>query len=320
MFSAVACWGAPPPYSLKQRVENSEVIVVASFAGSDPAPRTLRISSPNEAIPGIAVYPCAITIKIDRVIKGALGQLGDKPIVVSYLRSRDCALEIVGTPVRSGQDLIWFLRKEGDLVRTFVDNYAATIPLKPVSPQTRQELAHLANPELAIAYLLLNNDIRGVGISEVGRTASSAAELADLTGWSNFWRISSDLYRRGSSAEKETVCLLTSHFGACVNCARGVMARNPGLISERDPSYALLKSAAFNDFEQQKVEEMRPDSLLAFQKAFPKIASKQIEEDLYWNACVSSREVRIRARDLLLRLFGQGPETVHCIPCENLQR
>jgi hypothetical protein len=301
-------------------VENSEIIVVASFAGSGPAPRTPRISNPNGAIPGIVVYPCEITIKIDRVIKGSLGQLGDELIVVSYLRSRDCALEIVGTPVRRGQDLIWFLRKEADHIRTWIDNHPAMVLLKPLSPETRQEVAHLANPELAIAYLMLDSEVRGVGISEVGRAGPSAAELVDLTGWSNFWRISSDLYRGGSSAEKDTVCLLVSHFGACVNCARGVMARNPGLISERDPSYALLKSEAFKRFEAQKLEEMGPDSLLAFQKAFPKIAPNQIEDDLYWSACVSSREVQTRARDLLLRLFGQGPETVDCIPCENLQQ
>ena len=314
VVSILTCRAAPPPYPLRQRVDDSKIILVGSFLRSSAA--SPAGTSPQGNISGVPVYLCKISVDVKQVIKGSLNGGTDRLIVLSYLRTANCALDIAGTAIRSGQDIIWFLRRERDSIRTWVDNYPAMIALKSFPGEIRDEVAALSDPRLAVGYIILNDEVRTGKVSDWVATTSLAARVADLTGWSKFWHIAASVYSRASPSQKETVCLLASHFGACMTCARKLAQQNPSLVSPTAPSFSLLRPTEFDRFEAQRLSEMTSDSLAAFQKAFPELAPRQIEDELYWNACVSSRRVQRKARDLLMSLFGEGPGAVDCIPCE----
>jgi hypothetical protein len=304
----------PPGNTLRQRVDGADIVIVGSLTRSGLASAGLELGTPRVP-PGLAAFPCTIDLKVEAILKGSLGAGVRAVTVLSYLRRADCKVQLMGRDVPYGHSLVWFLRRQGPLLRTSEDDRGAMIWLSSFPPGTSERIRRFTDPRLAVAYLLLAPDI-GVPAANYSEDVSWVArDVDEMVGFADFWKILETIYVQSPARAKAHVCLLASRSGACLACAHAAIEHRVESSSAADDVHSLLRPGQFEFFEQQMLREMAPDSVARARQTAAK--AKLLEDDLFWCACTSSRELRARARGLLHTLFGVDPRAIACVPCAN---
>ncbi len=316
VFALSAAFGfdVPSRYTLKERIERADTIVVASLERSIPMPAGAAIGEPRTP-PGFRVYPCAIDLEVQAVLTGSVDHKVERVTVFSYLRNASCTVRLMGRAVPGGHSLIWLLRRQGRLLRTWTDDYETMIWLTSFGPAARQGMDQFKDPALAVAYLIL---APGIGLPVASYNANVSwmvSGVLEMVGFADFWRLLAAIYTRSPPPGQELICLLASESGACLGCARAAAARGVEPGPDADENHSLMRPDQFRVFEHNMLREMDPAALARSRTSVVK--TKWLREDLFWSACTSSRALRTRSRRLLHTLFGVDPRAISCIPCES---
>lgn len=274
--------------TLESTTAASDLIIVAVASKAEATPER----------PGI----CRITLRIHAVLKGQ--HLADQTQNVNVgTNTRGCADSVMGSGIaflqasREG----YHFTEEGP-----VSWHMLASNLKP----DRVPLAHFRTVETKLVYAMLTYTVPHLGKGYGSSIDPVASTLASAFGMRSLWNVLSYRYLNGSGLEREEICLLAAGYGACIDCARRVMARR-----SPDTLPLALKYRPLDSVSRKVLEEA--DLAYLGRPKPPGMSSRAHLDYLEGLACASNADVREAARRALRGLSEVSALTFECPRCSS---